>query len=88
MGFLSIFTESSVVMTIVALIFLVFAIRCLLHGVLGATSTLIRVLGTVIFVGLAYYFWEYSASLHGTNMIDQFVYDSWAQVKSLASSLF
>ena len=73
MGFLSIFTESSALMTVIAFILGVIGVRCLLYGLLGGTSTLIRIAGAVIFAGLAYYVWRYADSLHGTNTIDQFI---------------
>lgn len=87
MGFLSIFTGSSVVMGLIALICAVVAVRCLLHGIMGGTSTLLRILGTVVFVVLAYYFWRYSTSLHGANVIDTFVFDIVADLKSLIAAI-
>lgn len=88
MGFLSIFTESTVVVTLIAFIFVIFAIRCMLHGLMGATSTLFRALGAIAFAALAYYMWDYSQSLHGSNIIDNFVFDTWADLKKIVSSLF
>ncbi|MDW2994845.1 MAG: hypothetical protein R8N24_02360 [Alphaproteobacteria bacterium] len=87
MGFLSIFTESAVIMTLIAFICAVLAIRCLLYGLMGGTSTILRLIGTLAFIGLAYYFWRYSSSLHGANIIDQFVSNSWREVKSLLASI-
>lgn len=88
MGFLSIFTESSVLMMLVAFVFLVFGIRCLLYGIMGGTSTILRVLGAMVFIGVAYYFWRYSGTLHSANIIDSFVYDTWADIKRLVASMF
>lgn len=82
MEFLSVFTESSVLMTIIALLFALFGVRCLIHGIMGGTSTLIRVIGTVIFAGLAYYFWRHAGTLHGSNVIDQFFFDCLNDAKS------
>lgn len=83
MEFLSIFTESSVLMTVIALLFALFGVRCLIYGIMGGTSTLIRIIGTVIFAGLAYYFWCHAGTLHGSNVIDQVFFDCWDDVKSL-----
>lgn len=88
MGFLSIFTESSVLMALIAFFFVVICIRCLLYGVMGGTSTILRIIGTVIFAGLAYYFWQYSNSLSGANAIDRFVFDSWNEIKHFVASIF
>ena len=88
MGFLSIFTESTVMVSLAAFVFVVFAIRCLVSGVMGGTSALFRIAGTIVCAAVAYYFWRYSLSLSGPNMIDTFVFDAWADIKALVSAIF
>ncbi|MBQ1997097.1 MAG: hypothetical protein R8M71_02845 [Alphaproteobacteria bacterium] len=87
MDFLSIFTQSSVLVTLVALAFVIIGFRCLIYGVMGGTSTILRLIATVIFAGLAYYFWQYAASLSGSNIIDQFVFEAWHDIKTLVSKV-
>lgn len=88
MGFLSVITESSAIMCLVAFVFAVFGVRCLLYGIMGGTSFLLRITGAIIFIAIAYYFWQYSGSLHSKNIIDQFVYESWDMIKGFFAAIF
>lgn len=88
MGFLSVFTHSSIITMIVAFIFVIFAVRCLLYGIMGGTSTILRIIGAVVFAAVAYYLWRHSQGLSGANAIDNFVYGSLTDLKGLFSSLF
>jgi hypothetical protein len=54
---------------------------------MGGTSTILRLIATVIFAGLAYYFWQYAARLSGSNIIDQFVFEAWHDIKTLVSKV-
>ena len=81
MGFISIILNSSVFMWVVAFVCAVFCIRCLVHGVMGGTSTLLRILCTLLFACLTYYCYRHAISLHGPNVIDNFVYDTWSEFK-------
>ena len=87
MEFLSILFDSSVLMTVIAFIFAVFGFKCLIYGVAGGTSTLLRIILTIVFAGLAYFCWRHAMSVHGSNIIDRFVFDSWAELKHLISGL-
>ena len=81
MGIISTLMGSAVLMWILAIVFAVICIRCLVHGIMGGTSTLLRILCTLLFACLAYYFWRYANTLHGPNAIDSFVYDTWTELK-------
>lgn len=87
MDILSIFTESSVVSMFVAFVFAVVGIRCLIYGIMGGTSTLLRIAGACVFAALAYAVWKHANGLHGSNAIDNFVFDSWHDVKVLVGKL-
>ncbi len=87
MDILSIFTGSSVVSMFVAFVCAVAGIRCLIYGIMGATSTLLRVSGACLFAVLAYFLWKHAGSLHGSNAIDNFVFSSWNDVKVLVGKL-
>lgn len=81
MNIVSLFLDSSVFMWVVTFICVIIGIRCAIHGFLGGTSTLLRILFTVIFAALAYFCWQRTGSLNGANAIDSFVYDSWLELK-------
>ena len=81
MGIISVFLGSSAFMWLIAFVCAVFCIRCLLYGMLGGTSMVIRIAGTVLFACLAYYCYQHAIALHGPNAIDNFVYGSLADVK-------
>ena len=81
MGIISTILGSAVFMGLVAFICAVFCIRCMLHGVMGGTSLILRILCTLLFGFLAYYCWQHAMSLHGPNAIDDFMYDTWAECK-------
>ena len=81
MDIISTILGSAVFMYFMAFLCAVFCIRCLLHGVMGGTSVLLRILFTLLFACLTYYFWRNAGILHGPNVIDNFVYDSWAECK-------
>lgn len=81
MGFLSVILGSYTIMYVVAFVCAVMCIRCLIHGIAGGTSTLLRILATLLFAALAYYCWRHAGTLHGHNMIDRFVSDSWIELK-------
>lgn len=83
MAIFSTILGSSVFMVFVAAVCAIFCIRCLVYGVMGGTSTLLRILATLVFAALAYYCWHHAMSLNGPNMIDSFVYDTWAECKQL-----
>ena len=83
MGILSILLQSSVLMWILVFVFAVSSIRCLIFGVAGGTSALLRILATLLFAGLAYACWQHTHSIHSSNIIDRFVWDSWMDIKHL-----
>lgn len=81
MGIISTILGSSVFMGIIAFVCAVFCIRCLIYGVMGGTSTLLRILATLLFACLAYYCWHRAIATTGPNAIDNFVFDSWIEFK-------
>ena len=83
MSIINMFLGSAVFMWFVAFVCAVFCIRCLTYGVMGGTSTLLRILCTLLFAALAYYCWQRAGTLHGANAIDSFIYDSWAELKQM-----
>ena len=82
MGFISILLGSSVFMWVIAFVCAVFCIRCLIYGVMGGTSTLLRILCTLLFACMTYYCWTRASAIHGSNIIDNFVFDSWQEFKN------
>jgi len=87
MGFLSFFLDSSVLMGILTVVFSVFCLRCLIYGTMAGTSAILRVVLTIVFAALAYFCWNQAVSVHGSNMIDNFVFDAWSDVKHLFVSI-
>lgn len=85
MNIISILMGSSVLMWLIAFVCAVFCIRCLIYGVMGGTSTLLRIVCTLLFAALAYYCWKHAGPLHGSNPIDSFVADSISELKKLFS---
>ena len=81
MGLVSMFLNSVVLMWFFVFLFAVLCIRCLIYGLAGGTSTLLRILGTLLFAGLAYACWEHANAIHGSNMIDGFVFDAWDETE-------
>ena len=81
MGIISILLNSSVVMWVCAFVCVVFCLRCLIHGTLSGTSAVLRILLILLFACLAYYFYRHANLLHGSNIIDNFVRDSWIEFK-------
>jgi len=87
MEFISTLTGSQVLMGIVAFVFAIICIRCLIYGVLGGTSVMLRIVCTVVFGFLAYYFWQLASSANDPNIIDNFVFDAWTDLKGLVSGI-
>lgn len=87
MGFISTILGSSVIVMLAAFFCAVFCIRSLLYGVMGGTSTILRIVTTIIFAFLAYYFWKHAMSMHGPNMIDDAVYEVWYMVRGFLSQI-
>ena len=87
MEFINIILNSSVFMGLLAFVFTVFGIRCLIYGVLGGTSTMLRILATVVFAAIAYYCWHQAVSATGSNVIDNFIFDSWHDLVSFVKSI-
>ena len=56
MDILSVIFNSSILMAILAFVCVVIGIRCLIYGVLGGTSTVLRLLAAGLFAFVAYYF--------------------------------
>ncbi|MBQ3785568.1 MAG: hypothetical protein II843_04220 [Alphaproteobacteria bacterium] len=81
MEIFSIILNSSTVMYVLAFVCAVVGIRCMIHGIMGGTSTLLRILCTLLFAVLAYYCYRYAGTLHGHNMIDSFISDTWIELK-------
>lgn len=81
--FFSMFFNSAVFMGLLALVFAVFCIRCLIYGTLAGTSTLLRFVLTIVFAALAYICWRNAVASHGSNLIDRFVFDCWAELKHM-----
>ena len=82
MSIISVLLNSSVIMWVAAFICVVFCLRCLIHGTMSGTSALLRILLTLLFACLAYYFYRHANMVHGSNMIDNFVFDSWIELKN------
>ena len=87
MEFFNIILSSSVFMGLLAFIFTVFGIRCLIYGVLGGTSTLLRIAATVVCAAVAYYCWKHAVSASGANMIDRFIFDAWHDLVDMVKSI-
>ena len=87
MGFFSTILNSSALMWLFAFVFVVFCIRCLLYGIMGGTSTILRIVGTLVFAGIAYYCYQRAMALNGPNAIDNFVYDSLRYCRHLLSRI-
>lgn len=87
MEIISVILNSSILMGLFAFVFTVFGIRCLIYGVLGGTSTILRLLATALFVIVAYYCWKQAISINGSNVIDGFVLDAWRDLKHLIGSI-
>lgn len=85
MEILSIILGSSVFMYVMAFICAVLCIRCLIHGVADGTSALLRITCTLLFACLAYYCYRHANTLHGSNVIDRFVFDSWIELKKFVA---
>lgn len=83
MGILSVLLNSTVLMWILVFVFVVSSVRCLIYGVAGGGSALLRILATLLFAGLAYACWQHAHSVHGSNIIDRFVFDSWRDIKHI-----
>lgn len=81
MGIISTLLGSAVLMYVIAFICAVICIRCLIYGVMGGTSALLRILFTLLFAALAYYCWRNAGLAHGANAIDNFVFDTWVELK-------
>lgn len=81
MEFLSVILGSATIMYIVAFVCAVVCIRCLIHGVMGGTSAVLRILCTLLFAALAYYCYRQAGIIHGHNVIDNFVFDTWIELK-------
>ena len=88
MDFFSIFFNSVVLMWIFTLVFAVICFRCLVYGAMSGTSALMRIILTVVFAGLAYFCWQHATSIHGSNIIDRFVFDVWVDIKNLFNKIF
>ena len=88
MEFLSIFTDSMVLMWVLTLVFAIVCFRCLVYGAMAGTSAGLRVILTVVFAALAYFCWQHASSLHGSNLIDKFVFGAWEDVKMLFHKIF
>lgn len=82
-SFISLFLDSAVFMWVITFVCIVICIRCAIHGVMGGTSTLLRILCTLIFAAAAYFCWHHTGTLNGSNTIDRFVYESWVELKEL-----
>ncbi|MBR3511098.1 MAG: hypothetical protein IKN73_03485 [Alphaproteobacteria bacterium] len=87
MEFLNIILNSSVFMGLLAFVFTVFGVRCLIYGVLGGTSTILRIMATIVCAAIAYYCWKLAISANGANMIDRFIFDSWHDLVGLIKSI-
>lgn len=85
MNIISILFNSSVVMWIIAFVCAIFCLRCLIHGTMAGTSAVLRILLTLLFAALAYYFYRHAMLAHGSNVIDNFVFDSWIELKRLVA---
>ncbi|MCQ2581232.1 MAG: hypothetical protein MJ164_03640 [Alphaproteobacteria bacterium] len=81
MAFFSIILGSWTIMYVIAFVCAVLAIRCLIHGIMGGTSTILRILCTLLFAVLAYYCYRYAGTLNAPNMIDNFISDTWVELK-------
>jgi len=87
MDIISIILHSSILMGVAAFVFIVIGIRCLIYGVVGGTSTILRLLATAVFAILAYYCWHRALGSTGSNIIDNFVWDAWYDLKHLIASI-
>lgn len=87
MEIIHMFLDSSVFMGLMAFVFTVFGVRCLIYGVLGGTSTLLRILATVVFAAIAYYCWKLAIVATGSNVIDRFIFDAWHDLVGLIKSI-
>lgn len=81
MEIISIIFGSAVFMWVVAFVCAILCIRCLVHGFMGGTSTLLRILCALLFGCLTYYCYRHAMLAHGPNVIDNFVYDTWIELK-------
>lgn len=81
MNFLSIIVDSSALMYVLAFVFAVFCIRCMIYGIADGTSVLVKIICTVLFAGIAYYLYHRASYLSGPNPIDDFVFDTWVELK-------
>lgn len=87
MEFVNVILGSSVFMGLIAFIFTVFAVRCLIYGALGGTSALVRIAATLVCAAIAYYCWKHAISAGSANMIDRFIFDAWNDFVSLIKSI-
>lgn len=87
MNFISILTSSSAVMWLVTFVCAVMCIRCLIYGMIGGTSLILRILLTIAFGALAYYCWTKAGVLTGSNAIDRFVFDVWHDIRGYVSAI-
>lgn len=74
-------------MGVLTLVFAVVCLRCLIYGTMAGTSAILRIVLTVVFAALTYFCWRQAVSVHGSNMIDNFVFSAWADVKHLFVSI-
>ena len=87
MGIINVILGSSVFMGLLAFVFAVFCIRFLIHGFLGGTSTLLRIIASVVAAVIAYYCWHLAMAATGGNVIDRFVFDSWHDLVQFIKSI-
>ncbi len=87
MGIINTVLGSSVFMGLLAFVFAVFCVRFLIHGFLGGTSTLLRIIASVVAAVIAYYCWHLAMSATGGNVIDRFVFDAWNDLMNLIKSI-
>ncbi len=81
MDILSTIVNSSALMYILAFVFAVFCIRCMIYGIADGTSVLLKIICTVAFAAVAYYLYHRASTLSGANAIDNFIYSTWAELK-------
>lgn len=82
MEIISTIIGSAALMYILAFVFAIFFIRCLIACIRGGESSLlVRIIGTVIFAGLVLFFYLYAGSLTAPNPIDGFLSDTWLELK-------
>lgn len=85
MEFISLITDSVVLMWVLTIFFGLVCFRCMVYGAMAGTSALLRIILTVFFAALTYFCWRYAMNAHVSTLIDRFVFESLNDVKHLIS---